>query len=160
MIRTAKITDAPAIAEIYNYYIENTVISFEEKEVTPTEIEGRISNTLKVGAWIVDEEDGKIRGYAYFTPWRTRTAYRHSAESTVYVNKDSFRKGIGRELYRVLIKIAKEQNLHRLIGGIALPNERSQGLHENMGFKKVAHFTEVGKKFGEWVDVGYWELHI
>jgi L-amino acid N-acyltransferase YncA len=68
--------------------------------------------------------------------------------------------GLGTGLYRQLLVQLKELGLHRAIGGVALPNEASVALHEKLGFSKVAHFSEVGFKFGQWIDVGYWELSL
>ena len=101
-----------------------------------------------------------LMGYAYATPWRVRSAYRFSVESSVYVSPDHPRKGVGTRLYRQLIDELRARGLHMVIGGIAQPNEASVALHEAMGFKKVAHFSEVGMKFGRWIDVGYWELKL
>lgn len=158
MIRSALFSDAARLAEIYNHYVLTTTVSFEEHAVTSGEMATRVETTLKSGAWLVYEDAGRILGYAYFTPWRARSAYRFSAECTVYVDKDSRRSGIGRKLYTELIQISKTRGLHRLIAGIALPNPASQALHTHLGFQKVAHFSEVGYKQGSWVDVGYWEL--
>jgi len=104
------------------------------------------------------EEDGVVTGYAYASAWKTRSAYRFSVESTVYVAADHCGRGIGTRLYRALIAALREQNVHYVTGGIALPNPASVALHERLGFRKNGHFSEVGFKFGRWVDVGYWEL--
>lgn len=157
MIRPVQPSDAARVAEIYNHYILTSTISFEELPVSAAAMEARIVETTKAGCWLVCEHDARVAGYAYFGPWKARSAYRFSAECTAYVDAACLRSGIGRALYTELLALAGARGLHRLIAGIALPNERSQGLHESFGFRKVAHFTEVGFKMGRWVDVGYWE---
>ncbi len=97
-------------------------------------------------------------GYAYASEWKSRCAYRYSVETTVYLHPDARGKGIGTLLYQELIRKLSKLELHAAIGGIALPNDASVALHEKIGFKKAAHFKQVGYKFNKWVDVGYWEL--
>jgi len=160
MIRNADSKDASQIINVYNYYIENTTITFEENNVTQKEMEVRISDYTKEYPWLVYEEKGKILGYCYATKWRVRSAYRHSAETTVYIDKDHHGKGIGTLLYKELVKRCKSKDLHVLVAGIALPNEKSQKLHEKIGFKKIAQFEEIGRKFDLWIDVGYWEYKL
>jgi L-amino acid N-acyltransferase YncA len=160
MIRAATADDAGAVAAIYNHYIATTTISFEEQPVAATEMAGRIANVGATLPWLVCEQDGVVMGYAYATPWRVRSAYRFSVESSVYVSPEHGRMGIGSRLYRALLDELRTRGLHMVIGGIAQPNEASVALHESMGFEKVAHFKEVGMKFGRWVDVGYWELRL
>ena len=89
-----------------------------------------------------------------------RPAYRHSVESSVYLDHACAGHGLGKLLYGALLDALRARDLHLVIGGIALPNAASTGLHEALGFCKVAHFSEVGKKFGRWVDVGYWECKL
>lgn len=158
MIESAQPSDAPAIAAIYNHYVANTIITFEEQPVSHAEMEQRISETLASFPWLVWKEDGAVLGYANGSAWKSRCAYRYSAESTVYLHPDHVGKGIGAILYEKLITDLQSRGLHSIIAGIALPNPASTGLHEKLGFVKVAHFKEVGYKFDRWIDVGYWEL--
>lgn len=158
MIRNVKAEDAEAICRIYNHYVVGTTVTFEEKPVSPEEMRDRIENVTAALPWIVWEDDGGVRGYAYAAPWKNRSAYRFSSESTIYLQPGFTGKGLGRDLYASLIPELRRRSLHSVIGGIALPNERSVALHERMGFRKIAHFEEVGWKFGQWIDVGYWEL--
>lgn len=160
-IRPAKQTDALGISEIYNHYIENTIITFEEKCISPAECADRIVKTTAAKhPWLVYEENNTVHGYAYASSWQSRCAYRYSAETTIYLAHTETGKGIGTALYNQLIDELKQSELHSLIAGIAIPNESSIALHENLGFKKIAHFNEVGWKFDKWIDVGYWELLI
>lgn len=160
MIRAVNINDAERICEIYNYYVANSAISFEENEVSVSEMKGRIQEYTKLLPWLVFEEHGNMLGYAYATQWKTRSAYRYTAETTVYLANESAGRGIGTQLYEALINQLSDFSIHRVMGVIALPNSASIALHEKVGFKKAAHFSEVGWKMGRWVDVGYWELSI
>jgi L-amino acid N-acyltransferase YncA len=159
MIRPALPADAEAIARICNYYILNTVITFEELVITPQDITRRLDDVYTASLpWLVAVSSGRIVGYAYASMWKERSAYRYSVESTVYLDPEALGVGFGSQLYENLLTNLRQQKLHTVIGGIALPNEASIRLHEKCGFRKVAHFKEVGHKFGQWVDVGYWQL--
>jgi len=104
------------------------------------------------------ELDGGILGYAYATSWKVRAAYRHAAESSIYLAQEATGRGLGSRLYTALIAELGQRGLHCVIGGAALPNPVSVALHEKLGFTKVGEFREVGFKFGRWIDVAYWEL--
>jgi phosphinothricin acetyltransferase len=158
MIRLATPDDAAAVCAIYNYYIANTTISFEENPVDAADMAQRIENINSKHCWFVYEENGVIEGYAYATPWRVRSAYRHSVETSVYIRHDLGGKGIGTALYTHMLAELRRRDIRAVIGGIALPNPASVALHERMGYMQVAHFVDVGFKHGKWVDVGYWEL--
>jgi phosphinothricin acetyltransferase len=157
-VRPALLADAEPIGRIYNYYIEATTVTFEEQAVSTAEIARRIAEITNGFPWLVAEADGAIAGYAYARPWQTRSAYRFTVESTVYLAHESTGRGIGSELYAALLADLRTRGLHCAVGGIALPNDASVALHEKLGFEKIAHFKEVGWKFGQWVDVGYWQL--
>jgi L-amino acid N-acyltransferase YncA len=158
MLRNAEPADAAAIAAIYNAYVVGTTVSFEEEAVGEVEMAERMGKIMEGHRWIVAEEDGRILGYAYYGPFRTRSAYRHTAETTVYLDQGERGRGLGTELYAEIIELAKAAGFHALLGGVALPNEASVRLHEKFGFRKVAHLEAVGFKFGRWIDVGFWEL--
>jgi phosphinothricin acetyltransferase len=159
MLRPVKPADAAAIAAIYNYYVVHTIITFEEEKITTREMAKRITESKKAGLpWFVWEEHGQVLGYSYASKWKSRCSYRYSVESTVYLDKDATRRGLGTKLYSALIDSLRSTRIHAIIGGVALPNAGSAGLHEKLGFKKIAHFKEVGWKFDQWIDVGYWEL--
>jgi phosphinothricin acetyltransferase len=160
MIRPATPDDAAAIVAIYNHYIATTTISFEEHAVTPDEMAQRIRDVTAHLPWLVYEDEGRLTGYAYATKWRARSAYRFSAETSVYVESGQGGKGIGKSLYTTLLEELRRREIHMAIGGIAQPNPASVALHESLGFEKVAHFKQVGLKFDRWVDVGYWELQL
>jgi phosphinothricin acetyltransferase len=159
MIRTVTPEDAPSIASLYNHYVLNTAISFETDAVSPNEMASRIREVTAAGLpWLVAEFNDRVVGYAYASKWKGRCAYRFSVESSVYVDAEHTGKGIGSALYDALLDRLRSGKTHVVIGGIALPNEGSVALHERFGFRKVAHFSEVGYKFERWIDVGYWQV--
>ena len=161
MIRTATVQDAEAISLIYNHYIANTVITFEEKLVKSDDIASRIKATQAAGLpWLVAENNNKVLGYAYASPWKSRSAYQFSVETSVYLAPDASRKGWGSQLYQALFIQLKTAKVRTVIGGIALPNPASIALHEKLGMQKSAHFSEVGYKLNQWVDVGYWQKRL
>ena len=160
MIRKVEADDVKVTCDIYNHYAENTIITFEEQTVSVQEMQNRIREVTTSLPWLVFENNGDVVGYAYASRWKGRCAYRYSVESAVYLSPDVTRRGIGSQLYGKLISILRGRAIHSVIGGIALPNPASVALHEKMGFEKVAHFKEVGWKFNQWIDVGYWELII
>ena len=157
-IRGATASDAAALARIYNHYIRETVITFEEAEIGPAEMAARIARIDALSLpWLVADR-GAIVGYAYAGKWRERSAYRYSVESTVYLDPQHTGQGIGTRLYQELLTSLRPTPMHIVFGGVALPNAASIALHEKLGFTKVAHFEEVGFKFGRWIDVGYWKF--
>ena len=158
-VRAVTPADAEAVAAIYNHYVLQTVVTFEEEPITAAEISRRIDE-VRAGSlpWFVAERAGAIAGYAYASRWRARSAYRFSSEVTVYLAPEQGRRGIGSALYAELLSALRGSGLHAAIGGIALPNDASVALHEKFGFKKVAHFEQTGFKFNRWIDVGYWQL--
>ena len=159
MIRAAVARDAEAICAIYNPHIRDTIVSFEEIEVPVREMAERIASVTQSFPWLVAEQNGATVGYAYAGFFSDRSAYRHSVFSTIYVHEKAQRKGIGTTLYSALLeRLRVAPHVHAVLGGIALPNAASVALHEKCGFKKVAHLSEVGFKFGRWIDVGYWQI--
>ena len=158
MIRPVQTVDAQQIAEIYNHYIRETVVTFEEEPVSAADIAARIAESQDQSLpWLVAESEKGLVGYAYASKWKGRCAYRHSLEVTVYLAPTASGVGWGSKLYDALFTELRKGDTHVVIGGISLPNEASIALHEKFGMRKVGHFNEVGFKFGEWVDVGYWQ---
>ena len=157
-LRPAIAADADAIARIYNHYITDTIVTFEETPIDGAEMAARLAETAAAGLpWLVADTGGVILGYAYASKWKGRCAYRHSVETTVYLDVAHTGCGIGTQLYTGLFDALAARSLHVAIGGIALPNAASVALHEKFGMRKVAHFAEVGFKFDRWIDVGYWQ---
>jgi phosphinothricin acetyltransferase len=157
-VRVASAGDATTVAAIYEPYVLGTAISFEEVPPSASEMESRIALTLPTHPFLVYEHDGAVVGYAYAGPHGARPAYRWSANVSVYVGGGAHRRGVGRQLYTKLIDLLRRQGMHSLFAGIALPNDKSVGLHEALGFEHLGTYREVGFKLGSWHDVGYWRL--
>ena len=159
LVRPVTAADAEAIARIYNYYVANTVITFEEEAVSVPDMAARIAETQSLSLpWLVAVVEGAIVGYAYARKWRPRSAYRYSVETTIYLEHGHEGRGIGRSLYAALLPLVRERGMHVAIGGVALPNDASIALHEKLGFERVATFRQVGFKHNRWVDVTYLQL--
>ena len=159
MIRAAEAGDCEAIARIYNHYVANTVVTFEEEPVAVNDMTRRVGDVQSAGLpWLVAEEDGQVLGYAYAGTWKARSAYRFTVEISVYLDPTATGRRLGTTLYEALFALLREKKIHAVIGGIALENPASVALHEKFGMKKIGHFAEVGFKFERWIDVGYWEL--
>lgn len=160
-IRPAHAADAGRIAAIYNHYIGESCITFETDSVSETDMATRIQETIAASLpWLVAENSGEIAGYAYASKWKGRCAYRFAVETTIYLDPNATGNGTGTRLYAKLIDAVRAASMTTAIGGIALPNDASIRLHENLGFRKVGHFERVGFKHDKWVDVGYWQLQL
>ena len=155
-IRDAEPTDVTEIARIYNWYVENTPITFEEQQVSEVVMGQRLGAARH--PWLVLAHRGRVLGFAYAGTFRSRSAYRFTAETTIYLARDAQGKGLGTYLYESLIDRLRDTPAHLLMAIIALPNEKSIGLHEKLGFEKTGHLKQVGRKFDRWIDVGYWQL--
>ncbi len=158
-IRLATNDDSLAISVIYNHYVANSIITFEEDLVDDKDIKQRMVRFDKM-PWLVCEYDGEIAGYAYATQWKPRAAYLKTVETSIYLDRKYQGLGLGFRLYQNLIDRLRESGFYALLGGIAQPNTASVRLHEKLGFVKVGELKEVGFKFGKRIDVGYWELRL
>jgi L-amino acid N-acyltransferase YncA len=159
VLKSASAADAESIARIYNYYVQHTVITFEEEPVSAQTMATRIADIQSLSLpCLVAEMENVIVGYAYATKWKVRSAYRYSVETTIYLEHGRQGHGIGSTLYSGLLRILRERGIHVAIGGAALPNDASAALHEKLGFEHVATFRQVGFKHDRWVDVAYWQM--
>lgn len=157
-IRPVRPDDAAAVAAIYNHYVEHTIVTFEERTLSVAAIRERIATVAATYPYLVAETRAGVSGFAYASRWHERCSYRLSVETTVYLAAGSVGTGLGTEIYGRLLDALERGGYHCAIGGIALPNDASVALHEKLGFRKIGHFSEVGRKFDRWIDVGYWEL--
>jgi phosphinothricin acetyltransferase len=156
-IRDVRPSDAEAICAIYNRHVRDTIVTFEETDVSGEEMRGRIANVTAILPWLVADRNGVVAGYAYAARFIDRSGYRFCALSTIYVDESMHRGGIGKSLYPALLDRLRSKSIHAAVGIIALPNPASVALHEKCGFKKAGHLAEAGFKFGRWIDVGYWQ---
>lgn len=158
MIRPVCPNDARAIADIYNHYVLNDTASFETEALSEEAMRHRITDIAFSFPYYVYEEEGKILGYCYAHPWKERTAYLHTLETTIYLAPDQQCKGIGRQLMEVLIEECRHRQVHALIACITGDNQASIRLHERLGFRQASLFKQVGRKFNRWLDVVDYEL--
>ena len=157
MIRNITIKDLQRVCDIYNHYVLTTNASFEMDPVPVDEMERRMLEYTARYPWLVYERDGEVVGFCYASTWKPRPAYRYTVEVTIYLDKGHLSKNIGKMLYQELFAQLKELGIHSMIATIAIPNEKSQRLHESFGFRQVGHFKDMGFKLDQWVDVGYWQ---
>ncbi|GHH90670.1 GNAT family N-acetyltransferase [Streptomyces capillispiralis] len=153
--------DLTALTDLYNHYVRETAITFDTVPFTPAErrpwllshpVDGPHRLMVATGA-----DPRRILGYATSNPFRPKPAYATSVETTVYVAPDVGRRGIGTLLYQALFDALADEDLHRAYAGIAQPNAASTRLHERFGFRHVGTYREVGRKFGRWWDVAWYE---
>jgi len=160
VIRNVCLDDVEAILKIYSPYIETSATSFEEKIPSINSFSKRVKDISSKFPYIIAKYDGVTVGYAYATALRSRSAYRWSVETTVYVSKNHHRKGVGRELYKNLFEILRKQNFKNAFAAISLPNQGSRNLHMRMGFEKIGVYKNVGFKLDQWWDVEWWQLEL
>ncbi|MCR5529700.1 MAG: GNAT family N-acetyltransferase [Saccharofermentans sp.] len=159
-IRDAREEDAKALIDIYSYYVLNTAVSFEYEVPSEEEFKQRIRNIKSKFPYLVATDGDVIVGYAYASSYSTREAYSITAASSIYVDKDLRRQGIGSLLYRELEARLKAQGIVNLLAGSAWRDEEDEYLshdshdfHVNMGYTKVAHMREIGIKFDRRYDL-------
>lgn len=163
-IRFAKPEDAKELLKIYAYYVTDTAISFETEVPSEEEFKLRIEEVLKSYPFIVACKDDEILGYAYLHSFVGRKAYELSAETTIYLNPDKKKMGIGKKLYSVLEDVAKAQNITNLYSCIGYVdkedeylNNNSVQFHEHIGYRMVGKFENCGHKFGRWYHMVWME---
>ncbi|MFD7685761.1 GNAT family N-acetyltransferase [Streptomyces sp. NPDC059781] len=153
--------DLTALTDLYNHYVRETAITFDTAPFTPEERRPWLLSHPVDGPYrlMVATAAGsrRILGYATSSPFRPKPAYATSVETTVYVAPDSGRRGIGTLLYKALFEALADEDLHRAYAGVAQPNDASTRLHERFGFRHVGTYREVGRKFGRWWDVAWYE---
>lgn len=154
-IRDARAGDATACREVYAPYVTGTAITFETVVPEPREMAQRIATAQQRHAWLVLEEGGELRGYAYAGTFRPRHAYRWATEVSLYLDRDATGRGLGRLLYTALLDRLTAQGFVTAVAGMTLPNEASARLHRALGFTDVGVFRRVGHKQGTWHDVAW-----
>ena len=160
-VRPGAEEDLKALTDLYNHYVRETPITFDTEPFTPEERRPWLlshpedgPHRLRVAA---DADSQEILGYATSTPYRAKPAYATSVETTVYVAPGAGGRGIGSLLYAALFEALAGEDLHRAYAGIAQPNEASGRLHARFGFRHVGTYREVGRKFGRYWDVAWYE---
>lgn len=176
LIREATPEDAPRLLEIYAYYVERTAITFEYDVPSVKEFRDRILHTKEKYPYLVIEEDGVIRGYAYAGVFKGRAAYDRSCEMTIYLDREAAGRGpgsgrgLGRKLYEALEEELKARGILNLYACIGVPaknaeddeylDHNSEQFHAHMGYTTVGRFHLCGYKFGRWYDMIWMEKMI
>jgi len=159
-IRLITENDADKVLEIYKPYVLHTIITFEYATPSNEEFLQRIKNIIAQYPWLVCLYGDKVIGYSYAGLHRYRSAYQWSCESTVYLLPEFHRKGIARILYETLFSILRIQGYFNVYAGVSLPNEKSVGFHQSLGFTKIGIYEKIGYKFGEWHDVEWFQFQL
>jgi phosphinothricin acetyltransferase len=155
IVRPAVATDAGAIAEIYAHHVLHGFGTFEEVPPTAEEFVSRMGDVAARGLpWLVAEADGRMLGYAYAGAFRTRAAYRHTAETSIYIAHDVMGQGVGRALLGEVVEACRAAGVRQLLAVIGgSENTGSIAVHASHGFDHVGTLRDVGHKAGRWVDV-------
>jgi phosphinothricin acetyltransferase len=158
-VRFGATTDLPAVVSIYNRYVASAAVSFDE---FPVRWEDRLP-WLEEHAhgphrlWVATDAAAEVVGWATSSPFRARPAYRTTIEASVYCRPDRVGQGVGSALYRALCSDATRHDLERIVAGVTLPNPASEALHAKFGLRRVGTFTRVGRKFGRFWNVAWFE---
>ena len=154
-IRRVEQGDLPALLEIYNHYVRETPVTFDIEPRTLAQRQAWLDTFAVSGRYqcFVAVKDGQPVGWASSHRYNERAAYDTTVASSIYLAPDATGQGLGRRLYAVLFDALKAEDVHRLFGGITLPNEASVRLHRSFGFELVGTYPEVGRKFGRYWDV-------
>ena len=156
-IRPATVPDAASLLAIYRPFVESTAVSFETVVPTVDEFAARIAKALARWQWLLAESSGQCIGYAYGSTHRERRAYCWSVEVSAYVDPGHHRQGVGRRLYESLLEDLARKGFCNAYAGITVPNESSIALHRSLGFESIGVFKAVGRKFGKWHDVAWYQ---
>ena len=154
MIRDARRTDLPAVREIYNYYVANSMVTFDEDAMTLREWKSKYAYLHKLGMpfLVAESPSGQLLGYALVAPWKQKRAYRYTVENSIYLGPAAAGKGLGRALLAELIARSKAAGLKEIIAVIADQGaEASIALHEKFGFEEIGRMGRVGYKFDRWL---------
>ena len=153
-LRQATDRDLPHMLEIYNHYVANSTVTFDEDALTLAEMRRKFRDVERLGfPWLVAvSPSGMILGYAYVTPWKAKAAYRYTVEDSIYLSPAASGKGIGKALMERMLDDAKAAGIKEVIAVIADRGaEASIAIHEKFGFTKIGEMGKVGFKFGRWL---------
>ena len=162
IVRAAVADNVPRITDIYNHYVRTSPATFD---LEPFSVDQRMEwfehyGTTGPHRLLVSESDGVICGYAATSQFRTKPAYDTTVEVTIYCAPEATGRGIGQQLYTALFDAIRAEDLHVAIAGITVPNDASCALHERFGFRRVGLMHEVGRKFGRYWDVAWYQREL
>jgi phosphinothricin acetyltransferase len=162
-IRPAREADIPDIREIYNHYVTNSMVTFDEKKWTIAQWREKYAHVTKLGMpfLVAQSPSGQILGYALVAPWKSKSAYRYTVEDSIYLGQAATGKGLGRALLQALITECQQNGIREIVAAISDRGaEGSIALHEKLGFVEVGRMGRVGFKFGRWLGVVYLQLSV
>ena len=160
VVRPATDNDLPALTAIYNHYIVNTPITFDVEPFSVDERRAWFREHARDGRYrmfVADTGTGEVVGYATTSRFRVKAAYDTTVEASVYCRADCIRTGAGTALYGALFDSLQEEDIHRIVAGVTLPNDASLALHARFGFREVGTLSAVGRKFERFWDVAWFE---
>ena len=158
--RLVRSEDVPEILSIYATYVRDTAVTFEYEPPSLAEFQRRVADIFAEYPYVVCRSGQRVIGYAYAHRHMERAAYQWNAELSVYLDRNFHSCGIGRRLYEILIEILRLQNVKNVYGGVTSPNEKSERLHEALGFARLGTYHNAGYKCGGWHDVSWFEKSI
>ncbi len=153
-MRDATVQDLPYVREIYNHYVLNSTVTFDEKPMTLAELKRKFVKiqSKKMPFIVAENPAGQLLGYAYVYPWKEKAAYRFTVENSIYLGPASTGKGLGKALMAELIERSRAAGLKEIVAVIADKGaEASIEMHKNFGFKQIGHMGKVGFKFDRWL---------
>lgn len=161
-VRRAERRDLEAITALYNHFVETTAVTFDVGAFTTEAREPWFAQFSEEGPHrlFVAELEGAFAGYAGSMAFKAKKAYSTSVETTIYAAPDLAGRGVGRALYERLFSELAAEDVHRAYAGIALPNDASISFHQRFGFKEIGTYHEVGRKFGRYHDVMWFEKRL
>lgn len=157
LVRPATSADLPAIKAIYDHQVATGIATFDLEPPPIGYWEQRLTST-EPGDHLLVADDGGVLGYAYSSWYRPRPAYRHTRETSVYVDPAAHGRGVGRALYDDLLRTLRADGMRTALAVVALPNPGSRALHAACGFEPVGVLREVGFKLDRWIDTEWWQL--
>jgi phosphinothricin acetyltransferase len=159
IVRPATADDLPRLNDIYNHYVLHSIATFDIDPITMEKRREWFSHYSTSGPHrlLVADDEGLVLGFASSSPFRPRAAYATSIETSVYCDPERLGLGLGSQLYAALFDQIAGEDIHRAYAGISLPNDASVSLHERFGFVKVGEYSEVGRKFGSYWNVAWFE---
>jgi phosphinothricin acetyltransferase len=151
--------DLPALTEVYNHYVRTSGVTFDMVEFSVEQRQEWLAHYAATGPHrlLIAVDDDDVLGYATSSAFRPKPGYVTSVETTVYLRPDATGRGLGTLLYQALFAAIADEDLHRAYAGVALPNDASIALHERLGFREIGTYVEVGRKFGRYWDVRWFE---
>jgi phosphinothricin acetyltransferase len=162
VVRAAQPADLPALTDIYNHYVLTGAVTFDTTQFTVEQRQEWFSHYAATGPHrlLVAVDGDDVLGYLTSSPFRAKPAYATSVETSVYLRPDATGRGLGTLLYQAVFAALAEEDVHRAYAGVALPNDASLALHERLGFREVGTYVEVGRKFGRYWDVRWFERQL